>query len=89
MAILDSFVQGTGFIAAQLRYNAALRNASQICLVPLMQALLKSRDWCRITGELSEVVGTDDLQFSAWTRFGKLERKLIKAIEAIEAKLEE
>ena len=29
VSILDSFVEGTGFIAAQLRYNAALRNAAQ------------------------------------------------------------
>ena len=43
LIILDSFVQGTGIIAAQLRYNTALRNAAQIGLVPLMQAQLKAR----------------------------------------------
>ena len=36
VAFMDSLVQGTGFIAAQFQYTAALRNAAQIAfgLVP-------------------------------------------------------
>jgi len=88
VAILDSFVQGTGFIATQLRYTAALRNAAQNALVPLMQAQMKSKDWRRTMRQFSDVVDTDERQLSgvAWTRLGELERKFIKAIEA---KLEE
>ena len=42
---MDSFVQGTGFIATQLQYTAALRNVVQIALVPLDAGAVK--DWRR------------------------------------------
>ena len=76
-------MQGTGFIATQLQYTAALRNAAHIAVVPLMQAQLKSTDWRRTMRAFSDVFGADDRQLSgvAWTRLGELERKLIKAIE--------
>ena len=80
---MDSFVQGTGFIATQLQYTAALRNVVQIAVVPLMQAQLKSKNWRRTMLAVSDVFGTDDRQLSgvAWTRLGEFERKFIKAIE--------
>ena len=51
---VDSFVQGTGFIATQLQHTAALRNAAQIAVVPLMQAQLKSKDWQRTMRAFSD-----------------------------------
>ena len=85
VAFMDSFVQGTGFIATQLQYTAALRNAAHIAVVPLMQAQLKSKNWRRTMRAFSDVLGTDDRQLSgvAWTRLGELGRKFIKAIEAM------
>ena len=82
MAILDSFEQGIGFIAARLRHTAALRNAAQNDLVPLMQAHLKYKDLGQIIRVFPNVVGTDDQQLSgaAWTRLRDLEWKCIKAI---------
>ena len=84
VAVMDSFVQGTGFIATELQHTAALRNAAHIAVVPLMQAQLKSKNWRRTMRAFSDVFGTDDRQLSGvtWTRLGELERKFIKAIEA-------
>ena len=65
-------------------YTATLRNATEVGLVPLMQAQLKSTDWRRAMRAFADVLGADDRQVRgvAWTRLGELEKKVIKAIEA-------